>query len=425
MRPMKPTPTSANIDTNALAAYNKMKTIATGLFVFMMIVFIVAKVFERQFHWVSYIRAFGEAAMVGALADWFAVTALFRHPLGIPIPHTAIIPNSKDRIGTGLGNFISRNFLQPEQVKRRLDNVDLGKGITDFLNDKDRTQKLSETIAKTLPRVFGLLKDGPIMDWLQSNVKTRLQTTDFATFFADSLKLLTSKKRHVKIIDLIIFHTDIALSNYEPKFREKVSENTNWLPKLFSVDDTASKALFQALKTSLSDAATDKNHELRNSIDDAINHLEHNLRHDIKLREQIKSWQEEIINHPQINEYLLGLWQSIKENLSDSGETRQENLINGINNALANIAASLSENEELRRAIDERLKIWAVELADAQGDEVGRMVGDTIRSWDATTVVTQIENAVGRDLQYIRINGTIIGGLVGLIIHIVSNLIFQ
>lgn len=416
---------SNNVDLQALNAYRKMKSLATGLFILMVFVFLIAKTFETKFLWVSYIRAFGEAAMVGALADWFAVTALFRHPLGLPIPHTAIIPNSKDRIGSGLGNFISRNFLQPDQVKRRLENIDLGKGISDFLVDDEKRIKFSEAFAKALPRIFSLLKDGPIMDWLQSSIKSRLQVSDFATFFADWLKLLTEQKRHVKIIDLIIFHADLALTNYEPKFREKVSENTNWLPKLFSVDDTASNALISALKNSLHEASNDPNHELRNSINDAISHLEQNLRNDDELRSQIKAWQDEIINHPQINEYINGLWQSIKSNLSNMGNERQENLIKAIDNTLKNIANSLANNDELRSAIDERLKIWAVELAAAQGNEVGRMVADTIKSWDATTVVTQIETAVGRDLQYIRINGTVIGGLVGLIIHIISNLVFK
>jgi uncharacterized membrane-anchored protein YjiN (DUF445 family) len=413
------------IDMQGFLAYKKMRTFATILFIIMVVIFIIAKIYERENQFIPFIRAFAEAAMVGALADWFAVTALFRHPLGLPIPHTAIIPKSKDRIGTGLGNFISRNFLQPNQVARRLENVDLGKSIANYLADTNRTQKIALAISNALPKLFGLLKDGPIMEWLSSNIKSRLQHADFALFLADTITLFTSKKRHIPLVDLIIFHTDMAVNKYEPDFRDKVTKNTKWLPKLFSVDETASDSLMAAIKDTLKEAANDPNHKLRNSIDEAIAHFEYNLRYDEKLRQQIKDWQSEFLSSAQLNDYIKNIWIAIKETLNENSDERQKNLSFAISGALNNIAHSLLENEELRHSIDEKLKEWAVELAAAQGDSVGKMVADTIKSWDSTTVVTQIENAVGRDLQYIRINGTLIGGLIGLIIHSLSILIFH
>lgn len=414
-----------NNNDDALIALKKMKNLATGLFILMTCIFIIAKYFEQQFHWVSYIRAFGEAAMVGALADWFAVTALFRHPMGLPIPHTAIIPNSKDRIGTGLGNFISRNFLQPDQVSRRLENIDLSKNIIDFLNNDERRNKLAQSIASTIPRIFALLKDGPIMDWLENLAKDKFIKMDLPTILANGLNLLIKNKRHIPIIDLVIFHSDITLTKYEPEFRAKVTKNTKWLPKLFSVDETAANSLLSGLKDSLKEAAEDKNHSLRNSIDDALIHFEASLRNDEKLRNQIRNWQNDFANQPLIIDFVRNIWSDIKANLSNNNSSQKENITNALARGFSQISTALHENFELSNSINLKLKQWAVELAAAQGDGIGKMVADTIKGWDATTVVSQIEAAVGRDLQYIRINGTVIGGLVGLLIHSISILFFK
>lgn len=406
-------------------ALKRMKNLATGLFLLMAIIFIIAKIFEQNYSWVSYLRAFSEAAMVGALADWFAVTALFRHPLGLPIPHTAIIPKSKDRIGTGLGNFISRNFLQPEQVSRRLENINLSKSIIDFLNDEQKKQKLSQSIASTIPRIFALLKDGPIMEWLENLAKDKFKNLDLPTMLANGLSILIKNKRHIPIIDLIIFHADLALSKYEPEFRNKVTQNTNWLPKLFSVDETAANSLLSGLKQSLDDAAKDKTHSLRKSIDDALVHFEANLRNDFELRQQITNWQLEFSQNEIVSIFMRNIWADIKSNLTINNNDQQNNIANALSRGFGEITNALQNNEELSNSVNSKLKEWAIELASAQGDGVGKMVADTIKSWDANTVVTQIETAVGRDLQYIRINGTVIGGLVGLLIHIFSELIFK
>lgn len=423
---MKDTFEKKNADNNdALIAFHRMRRFATLLFFLMALIFIASKILEKQFQYVSYIRAFSEAAMVGALADWFAVTALFRRPLGLPIPHTAIIPNSKDRIGNGLGNFIARNFLQPEQVQQRIENIPISQRFASFLLEKDRAKQIAIGIAGIVPRIFGLLKEGPINNWLTQSVKTRIQTADLATLFADGLELLTRDRRHIPIVDLLIFHTEIALQKYEPTFREKVSENTDWLPRLLKIDNTAADALLKSLKSSLSEAKHDEKHELRNSIDEALMHLTHNLRHDLKLRNQILDWQAEFSNHPRVAEYVTRIWTDIKSELTQTKGKKHDAIIIAIEAGLQDLANALLKDEALSSAFDSKIKAMTLELVAAQGDGVGRMVAETIKSWDASKVVSQIETAVGRDLQYIRINGTLIGGLVGLVIHIVSELIFK
>lgn len=401
-----------------------MRTIATGLFVLMAVTFVCAKAFEEAHAAIPFVRAFAEAAMVGALADWFAVTALFRRPMGLPIPHTAIVPRSKDRIGQGLGRFIARNFLQPDQVERRLRDLDLAGGFARWVSETGRARRLAEGLATALPRVLGLLNDGRIGGWLETTLTARLETTDIATLAADGLDLLTRQGRHKPVVDLIIFHADLAVHAQEGEFRARVSERTDWLPKLFAVDAAASDALIQAIKDTLRAAAADTSHPLRARIDDALAHLAGDLRRDPNLRGDLNGWMREMAVHPSVRRWVRQIWEDVKQGFTRPDPAARERMVEALATGLADLAAALLRDSELRETLNQRLKGWAVELAAARGAAVGDLVAETIRSWDARTVVDQIETAVGRDLQYIRINGTLIGGLIGLVIHSASLAIF-
>jgi uncharacterized membrane-anchored protein YjiN (DUF445 family) len=409
---------------DALAAYRRMRAIATGLFVLMAVVFIAAKAFEDVHGAIPFIRAFAEAAMVGALADWFAVTALFRRPMGLPIPHTAIVPRSKDRIGQGLGRFIARNFLQPDQVERRLQDLDLAGGFARWVSEPGRPRRLAEGLATAMPRVLGLLNDGRIGGWLEATLTRKLEATDIATLAADGIELLTRQKRHKPVVDLIIFHADLAVHSQEGEFRARVSERTDWLPKLFAVDSAASDALIQAIKDTLQAAAADPGHSLRSRIDDALAHLAGSLRRDPNLRADLNGWMREMASHPSVRNWVRQIWEDVKQGFTRPDPAGRERLVEALATGLADLAAALQRDDDLRASLNQRLKGWAVELAAARGAAVGDLVAETIRSWDARTVVDQIETAVGRDLQYIRINGTLIGGLIGLVIHTASIAVF-
>ena len=408
-----------------MIAFRRMKRVATGLFVLMTILFIVAKYFEPTHPIVPFVRAFAEAAMVGALADWFAVTALFRRPLGLPIPHTAIVPRSKDRIGAGLGNFISRNFLQAEQVERRLKDIDLAGAFARWLTDGDRARKVARGIAGSVPRIMGVLNDGKIATWLQNAFTDRIRSADIPNLLADALETLIRNKRHKPIVDLIIFHADLTIHSQEGEFRSRVTNKMDWLPKLFAVDSAASDALLTAIKDTLQAAAKDPGHSIRTRIDDALAHLCRDLRQDPNLREQLQKWVREICDHPSAQTYVAQIWGDMKKSIREQTPEEIERLTNAIAAGLADLAGAIERDDELRSSLNNRLKDWAVELADAQGEGVGNMVAETIKGWDAQTVVNQIEAAVGRDLQYIRISGTLIGGLAGLVIYGVSEFVFK
>lgn len=416
-----PTPLSP---ADPLLAFKRMKRIATGLFVAMTLVFVTAKFFEAYSPVIPFVRAFAEAAMVGALADWFAVTALFRRPLGLPIPHTAIVPRSKDRIGAGLGRFISRNFLQGEQVERRLRDMDLAGSCANWLSEGDRATRIARSIAAAVPRVLGFLNDGKISAWLQNALVERIRSADITVLMAEGLEILIRSGRHKPIVDLIIFHADLTIHAQEQEFRSRVTNKMDWLPKLFSVDAAASDALLTAIKDTLKDAAKDPNHRIRARIDDALAHLVHDLRHDPNLRDQLQNWVREIADHPSVRTYVSQIWSDLKTSMRTQAPRETDRLTHAIAAGLDDLASAILRDDELRDSINTRLKGWAVELADSQGEGVGTMVADTIKGWDAQTVVNQIEAAVGRDLQYIRISGTVIGGLAGLVIYVVSEFVF-
>jgi uncharacterized membrane-anchored protein YjiN (DUF445 family) len=409
---------AANAGLNdQVAAFHRMRAIATGLLALMACVFVVAKLNEDKHLAIEFVRA-----MVGALADWFAVTALFRHPLGLPIPHTAIVPRSKDRIGSGLGRFLSRNFLQPDQVARRLERVDLTGTLADWLADQDRARRVASAIASAVPRLLAVVNDGRITGWLQSLVADRIRRADIATLLADGIELLTRNQRHKPIVDLILFHADLAVHSQEGEFRRRVSDRTDWLPKLLSIDQAASDALLEAIKDTVKAAASDPDHSLRLRIDDALAHFVRDLRLNPNLRDQLTNWVREMAGHPAVGRYLSQVWTDVKGGLNNPDQQDREKMVSAIASALVDASAALRRDEDLRETLNNRLRVWAVELADTQGHAVADLVADTIRNWDAKTVVTQIENAVGRDLQYIRINGTVIGGLVGVIIHAIVHL---
>jgi uncharacterized membrane-anchored protein YjiN (DUF445 family) len=408
-----------------LIAFKRMKRVATGLFVLMTLVFIAAKYFEPTSPILPFVRAFAEAAMVGALADWFAVTALFRRPLGLPIPHTAIVPRSKDRIGAGLGRFISSNFLQAEQVERRLKDMDLAGNVAGWLGEGDRAKKVARGIAGAVPRILGLLNDGKIAAWLQNAFTDRIRNADIANLLADGLETLIRNERHKPIVDLIIFHADLAIHSQENEFRTRVSDKMDWLPKLFSVDSAASDALLTAIKDTLKAAAKDPHHSIRTRIDEALAHLCRDLRKDPNLRDQLQKWVRDIADHPAVRTYVSQIWGDMKKSVREQSPEEIDRLTGAIASGLEDLSAALRRDDDLRDSLNIRLKSWAVELADAQGESVGTMVADTIKGWDAQTVVNQIEAAVGRDLQYIRISGTLIGGLAGLTIYVISEFVFE
>ncbi len=402
-----------------------MRFIATGLLIAMACVFVVARLHEGAHPAIGYARAFAEAAMVGALADWFAVTALFRRPLGLPIPHTAIIPRSKNRIGAGLARFIETNFLAPEIVRRELAGKDLAGAAARWLLAQGRARALAAMAADAAPRALAMVDDAPVSRLIADVAREGALRADAAALIADVLQTLTAENRHQNALDHFVRYADDYLRRNEADIRKRVSAETSMFWRLLTVDRRAADAVIDAAKTGISEVARDPDHEFRTRFTASVLELIYDLRTAPRLRSDVEAMKRGLIAHPDFQEFAAAVWRDLKQAIRSAASGPERAVVRQIEGALTGLAERLLKDDEARAVINAGLCDAIVSTAAARRQDVGRFVAETIQSWDARKVVEQMENAVGPDLQYIRLSGTLIGGLIGLALHAASTLIAQ
>lgn len=397
-----------------------MRLLALSLLILMMALFLLGRLLEDRHVGFGYLVAFAEAATVGALADWFAVTALFRRPLGLPIPHTAIIPRSKDRIGQGLGRFLEQNFLDPATLQAQLARADLAGVAARWLAAPGGRGLVARSIAGAAPQLLELANDPEIERAIGKFVEDRFRGLDAATLLANVLETMTAQGRHQPLIERAVAAADRFLQENEADLRRRVREETSWLWRLFAVDRKASDALITAVQTAIRDMAEDPESSWRVRVDEALASLVGRLRDDPALRLEVDAGKRSLLDQPEISSYFSAVWRDFKREMSENASSRMRELAPRIDAGLAGAARAISEDATLREAINERLREWIMLVAKGRREDVARFVAETIRGWDARTVIDRIEAGVGPDLQYIRISGTLIGGLVGVVLHTVS-----
>ncbi|MCA3254822.1 MAG: DUF445 domain-containing protein [Alphaproteobacteria bacterium] len=400
-----------------------MKLFATGLLVAMAAVFIVARRYDDVYPWLGYVRAFAEAAMVGGLADWFAVTALFRHPLGVPIPHTAIIPKNKDRIGDNLATFLRQNFLTPRIVARRLESVDMAAAAGRWLSAPATDGRMRRSFGRLLTQLIEALDSEAIGGMIRSAAASRLKTMEAAPMLATALEGAIANNRHEPLIDAAIQWANRALEANEYMIRDAVRERTAWLLRVASLDETIADRIIDAIRGVLSEVAVDPTHPMRRRITQGLVDFAFDMRHLPETRARVEAIKNELIENPELARYLDGLWTSVRDWLLRAAADPEAALAGKLGKTARQLGETLLADPKLRASVNLQARRALVGLVAEYGDEIVRLVSDTIRGWDASTVTDRIETAVGRDLQYIRINGTLIGGLIGLLIHTVSDLL--
>jgi uncharacterized membrane-anchored protein YjiN (DUF445 family) len=425
--PAQATPPSApfsEAEPKGRASLGLMRLIATGLLLAMVVVFFIARALEGTDPAVGYLRAFAEAATVGALADWFAVTALFRHPLGIPIPHTAIIPKSKDRIGVGLGTFLESNFLSPDLLMERLGKVDLLGEFATWASRRGRARVFSRGVVAALPRALDLIEDSPVESALKDLLNRRLLKADLATLAADALDFLTTEGRHRAVMDYLIRAANALVNDSEMDIRASVKAHSGFFSRLLSLDRRAADAIVDSLRGALGEMAGDPESQLRKRLDAALAHLAVDLRSSPQLREELDRVKLRALEHPDVQAFAGALWRAFKRDMQSGAKDGADSLAKPLERAVLGFAARLKADEALRQTLNARLREWIMRVAGERGGDVSRFIADTIKGWDARTVIARIEAGVGADLQYIRISGTLIGGLVGLILHTLEAVLF-
>jgi uncharacterized membrane-anchored protein YjiN (DUF445 family) len=390
----------------------RLRAIATGLLVAMAALFFASTWAMTNVHpGFVWVQAFAEAALVGGLADWFAVTALFRHPMGIPIPHTAIIPKSKDRIGEALALFLKDNFLTPMNVARRLDGFDAAATLAGVLERPASGGR----VRKGLSRLLGQLSDTPaagaIMQRLQDGTAARLRDLEISPLLGRMLAAMIADGRHRPLIDSLISWAARTLDSQEGLIRAMVEERTAWVLRLVNVDERIANELVGGLRGLLTDLAADPYHPVREKADRALENLAFDLQHMPETREKVERMKRELLDNPAVGDWLEGLWARMKDGLR--GMLEGDGL-SGIGEAMA---SSLRDDPALSAAVNQLARRAVVGTVADHGDAIVSLISETVKGWDAATVTDKLEGAVLRDLQYIRLNGTLIGGTIGLVLH--------
>jgi uncharacterized membrane-anchored protein YjiN (DUF445 family) len=400
-----------------------MKVVATGLLVAMAAVFVAARMFEPSYPWLGYVKSFAEAAMVGGLADWFAVTALFRHPLGLPIPHTAIIPRNKDRIGEALARFLQENFLIPRVVARRMQRLDVAGVAGRFLQTPaGQGTRIRAGASRLIADVFESLDDERLGGIVKGAISARLRKSEISPLLGHGLASAINEDRHVPMLEATIRWSARTLQANEPLIRDMVKKKANWALKLAGLDAKLADAIINGLRKLTVEMSTDPAHPVRVKVEEALVQLANDLQTKAETKERVEAIKEQLLDNRSVSLWLDTLWQKGREAIVKAARNPDAVMAGKLGEILKSMGTTLEKDVRIRVAINRFARRAVVGMAASYGSSIVKLVSETVRGWDARTVTNRLEAAVGRDLQYIRINGTLVGGLVGLILHVMDKL---
>jgi uncharacterized membrane-anchored protein YjiN (DUF445 family) len=399
----------------------QMRLVATGLLVVMAIVYLTARQFTDVHPVVGFIRAFAEAAMVGGLADWFAVTALFRHPLGLPIPHTAIIPRNKDRIGDTMALFLRDNFLTPKVVGRRMQRLDVAAAAGRFLtNARGSGGRLREGASRLAADMLGALDQERLGGMVKGAISNRIADLNLAPLLGQALAAAIAEGRHLPLLDGIVTWAGKTLSANDQLVRDMVHKRAGAVMRWTGLDETLANAIIDGLQKMLDDMVADPEHPLRAKAEEGLAHLAIDLQDDPKMRARVDAMRDEVMANPAMRRWLDGLWEQARAALLRAARDPNAALAGRFGDTLRQLGETLQSDPQLRATINRFARRTAVGVTARYGDGIVKLVSETVRGWDAQTITGRVENAVGRDLQFIRVNGTVVGGLVGVVLHAID-----
>ena len=402
-----------------------MRRTATGLIVLMAALLLWSGRFLDAHPAWGYLHAFAEAAMVGGLADWFAVTALFRHPLGLPIPHTAIIPENKDRIADTMAGFLRENFLTPAVVGRRMGAMNLAHAVGSYLADPKSTRdsRIRAGAGELAIEVLESLDPERLGTKVRGGIKAQLSKLEIAPLLGGMLEAMIADGRHKPLIDKIIRWAGLVLEDNETMVRDMVHKRANAVLRFTGLDERLANSVLDGLYKLLAEVLVDPQHPLRDKIEEGLQELARGLREDPEMQERVERMKRELLENPAVGDWWQGVWERLRANLIQTIRTSGGTGHGYIGETLGELGAALRDDERLQRQINRFARRTAVGVATRYGDQIVRLVSETVKRWDAQTITDRVESAVGRDLQFIRINGTLVGGLVGLTLHFLTSML--
>lgn len=405
-----------------------MRLAATGLLLAMALLFIAARLFLGRNPVWEWLLAFSEAAMVGGLADWFAVTALFRHPLGLPIPHTAIVPENKDRIADSMAIFLRQNFLTPQVVARRLKAMNLAGAAGQYLmapqGGEDRLRlgllPLAADILQSLDpeQLGGLVKRG---------LAHQLERLDLAPLLGQMLGAAIADGRHGPVLESLIRWAALTLEANEALIRGLIHDRANAVLRWTGLDERLATGILDGIYRLLAETIVTPDHPLRAKVEEGLSTLAEKLRHDPAMQAKVAELKQELLANPAMAAWLDGLWEKARAALLQAARNPEAALSGplgaSVTESIAGLGTALQRDAHLQRLVNRFARRTLTGIAARHGDQIVRLVSETVKRWDASTVTARLEGAVGRDLQFIRINGTLVGGSVGVLIHAVTLLV--
>ena len=409
------------VDLERRRGLRKMKALALALLLAAAVAYVITKIHGGD-GWVGYLRAFSEAAMIGALADWFAVTALFRHPIGLPIPHTAIIPKRKDQIGRSLGEFVEGNFLTHEVLSERLAHANVGNRLGVWLAQPVNARRASEALGDALRGSLEVLDDKQVQHGLEGLVRHRIRSTPAAPLIGKAIDLSVEGGHHQRLLDTVLVGLGGFLDDNRLTFRERLDDESPWwVPE--PIDDRIFDKIYTAVGNFLTDVGNDPTHEIRRSVDTRVVAFAGRLKSDPELLAKGEELKDELLDHPEFRAWIESLWLGAKQGLIDASSDHNSEFRMRAADGLQRLGERLIVEADLRYKVDGWVERSVGYIVDHYRSEVSDLIAATVERWDGDVTAQKMELQVGRDLQFIRINGTLVGGLAGIAIHALSNLL--
>jgi uncharacterized membrane-anchored protein YjiN (DUF445 family) len=401
-----------------LADLKRMRAIALLLLALMTVIFVATSVAKVDWPWVPYVRAFAEAGMVGACADWFAVVALFRHPFGIPIPHTGIVPNNKDRIGAALGRFITNNFLTPRVAHEQLMRVNVVGWLAHWINDPDNSKQLVQYVSVLLPRILKALGGPELGEFLGKVARQGVKAVPAAPLASKVLTVVWAGGAAQTAIERALEFGERSLARHKPAIHRMVSEHSSrWIPRW--IDNAIADRVTAGILSTMREMR-DPEHPWRIELWQSVEKWIADLATDPDMHDLGERVKAEFLSNPLFVEQAKRLWAEVEGGLQSDLEAHSETIATALETGLQGLGQWLERDPDRQERLNRWIRLVILRALLPRRAEIGAYVTHVVKNWDSATLVHRLELQVGKDLQYIRINGTLVGGLVGLLIFVVS-----
>lgn len=402
-------------------ALRRNRLLATALLLAAAATFFATYLAPQPGFWILLLRAGSEAAVVGGLADWFAVTALFRHPLGLPIPRTAIIPKSKDRIGEGLGDFVERNFLAPDIIAGKLREIEPARHFAEWLAVAENARRISQQIATVLPYAIRSLDDAEVRDFVVRSFGEQLREIDLAPVLGRIIALVTASGQYDVLFDRLLDGTQAMVAANEERIYAMVAERSRWwIPK--QIDRRIAQAILQSIDELLNELRTPGSTG-RDELRRAVTGLADDLVASPEQRRRFNEAKDRLLDQPEVQAWLARIWDDLRQIFVDDLASPSSRTREAVYTATLSFGRTLAGDRHMQTRLETMLEQVALAAVPWRG-QIGALIAEVVRSWDARTVAQRLELAIGSDLQYIRMTGTLVGACVGCALYLISYYLF-